>query len=58
MREGTQTDLPLTAAVDREIRGGGREIDMRMLLEGGVGFFVLPDRGYVFAADGRPPAKA
>lgn len=53
VRAGTAADLALTAEVDREIRGGGREVDMQALLVGGIDFLVLESRGYAFARDGR-----
>jgi len=53
VRPGRAADLPLTADVDRAIRGGGREADMRALLEAEVGFFVVEGRGYAFASGGR-----
>lgn len=52
VREGGHDDLALTAAVDRETRGGARTEDVAALLAAGCRLLVHPDRGYVAVTDG------
>jgi GNAT superfamily N-acetyltransferase len=51
-RPGTLDDLPLTAEVDRAVRGAAHGDDLVALLESGGDLLVLPDRGYAVVRDG------
>jgi GNAT superfamily N-acetyltransferase len=52
VRPGTPADLPLTAAVDRAVRGAAHGDDLPALLEAGHELLVLPERGYAVVRDG------
>jgi GNAT superfamily N-acetyltransferase len=52
VRRGTLDDLPLTADVDRAVRGAAHGDDIVALLEGGGDLLVLPERGYAVVRDG------
>jgi GNAT superfamily N-acetyltransferase len=47
VRNGTVDDLPLTAAVDRAVRGAAHGDDIAAMLASGHRLLVLPERGYV-----------
>ena len=47
VRPGTLADLPLTAAVDREIRGADHLPDWELIITNGDRLLVIEDRGYV-----------
>jgi GNAT superfamily N-acetyltransferase len=53
VRQGTLADLPLTAEVDRAVRGAAHGDDIAALLDGGGDLLVLPERGYVVVREGR-----
>lgn len=46
-RPGTLADLPLTASVDREIRGADHLPDWELIIANGDRLLVIEDRGYV-----------
>ena len=52
VRAGTLDDLPLTAEVDRAVRGAAHGDDLVALLESGGDLLVLPERGYAVVRDG------
>ncbi len=52
VRLGTLEDLPLTAEVDRAVRGAAHGDDIAALLESGGELLVLPERGYAVVRDG------
>jgi GNAT superfamily N-acetyltransferase len=52
VRPGTGDDLPLTAEVDRDVRGAAHGEDLLALLETGGQLLVLPRRGYAVVRDG------
>jgi GNAT superfamily N-acetyltransferase len=52
VRPGTLADLPLTAEVDRLVRGAAHGDDLAVLLESGGEMLVLPERGYGVVRDG------
>jgi GNAT superfamily N-acetyltransferase len=52
VRLGTSDDLPLTAEVDRAVRGAAHGDDLVALLESGGDLLVLPERGYAVVRDG------
>ena len=52
VRPGTLGDLPLTAEVDRAVRGAAHGDDLVALLESGGELLVLPERGYAVVRDG------
>ena len=52
VRPGTLADLPLTAEVDRAVRGAAHGDDIAALLESGSELLVLPERGYAVIRDG------
>ena len=52
VRPGTSDDLPLTAVVDRAVRGAAHGDDLVALLESGGDLLVLPQRGYAVVRDG------
>ena len=52
VRLGTLADLPLTADVDRAVRGAAHGDDLVALLESGGDLLVLPERGYAVVRDG------
>ena len=52
VRPGTPDDLPLTAEVDRAVRGAAHGDDIVALLEAGGDMLVLPERGYAVVRDG------
>ena len=52
VRPGTLEDLPLTAEVDRAVRGAAHGDDLAALLESGGDLLVLPERGYAVVRDG------
>jgi GNAT superfamily N-acetyltransferase len=52
VRPGTLEDLPLTAEVDRAVRGAAHGEDIAALLESGGDLLVLPERGYAVVRDG------
>jgi GNAT superfamily N-acetyltransferase len=52
VRRGTLADLPLTAEVDRVVRGAAHGDDIVALLETGGDLLVLPERGYAVVRDG------
>jgi GNAT superfamily N-acetyltransferase len=52
VRLGTLADLPLTADVDRTVRGAPHGDDLVALLESGGDLLVLPERGYAVVRDG------
>jgi GNAT superfamily N-acetyltransferase len=52
VRPGTLADLPLTADVDRAVRGAAHGDDIAALLEAGGDLLVLPERGYAVVRDG------
>jgi GNAT superfamily N-acetyltransferase len=52
VRLGTLADLPLTADVDRAVRGAPHGDDLVALLESGGDLLVLPERGYAVVRDG------
>ena len=52
VRPGTLADLPLTAEVDRAVRGAAHGDDIAALLESGGELLVLPERGYAVVRDG------
>jgi GNAT superfamily N-acetyltransferase len=52
VRPGTLADLPLTADVDRAVRGAAHGDDLAAMLEVGGDLLVLPDRGYAVVRDG------
>jgi GNAT superfamily N-acetyltransferase len=52
VRQGTLADLPLTAAVDRVVRGAAHGGDIEALLEVGGDLLVLDDRGYAVVREG------
>jgi GNAT superfamily N-acetyltransferase len=52
VRPGTPDDLPLTATVDRAVRGAAHGEDILAMLEVGGDLLVLPERGYVLVRDG------
>ncbi len=47
VRDGDERDLPLTEAVDRDVRGSAHGRDLLALLAAGDRLLVLEDRGYV-----------
>jgi GNAT superfamily N-acetyltransferase len=49
VRDGDASDLPLTEAVDRAVRGARHGSDIDALLRGGARLLVVPDRGYAVA---------
>jgi NAD(P)-dependent dehydrogenase (short-subunit alcohol dehydrogenase family) len=51
-RPGTLDDLPLTADVDRAVRGAAHGHDLAALLDAGGELLVLPARGYAVVRDG------
>ena len=46
VREGGRADIPLTAGVDRYVRGAAHGGDIDALLAAGATLLVLPERGY------------
>ena len=52
VRPGTLADLPLTAEVDRAVRGAAHGDDLAALIESGGDMLVLPERGYAVVRDG------
>jgi GNAT superfamily N-acetyltransferase len=52
VRPGGLADLPLTAAVDRAVRGAAHGHDVAALLAMGGELLVLEDRGYAVVRDG------
>ena len=52
VRPGRLDDLPLTAEVDRAVRGAAHGDDLVALLESGGDMLVLPERGYAVVRDG------
>jgi GNAT superfamily N-acetyltransferase len=52
VRPGTLADLPLTADVDRAVRGAAHGDDIAALLDAGGDLLVLPERGYAIVRDG------
>jgi GNAT superfamily N-acetyltransferase len=52
VRPGTPADLPLTAEVDRLVRGAAHGEDIVALLEAGGDFLVFPERGYAVVREG------
>jgi GNAT superfamily N-acetyltransferase len=52
VRPGSAADLPLTAAVDRAVRGAAHGEDILALVEAGGELLVLPERGYAVLRDG------
>jgi GNAT superfamily N-acetyltransferase len=52
VRPGTLADLPLTAEVDRAVRGAPHGDDLRVPIGTGADFLVLPGRGYAFVRQG------
>jgi predicted N-acetyltransferase YhbS len=52
VRPGTPDDLPLTADVDRAVRGAAHGEDLLALVQTGGDFLVLPERGYAVVRDG------
>ena len=52
VRAGTIADLPLTADVDRFVRGAAHRDDIVALLDAGGDLLVLPERGYAVVRDG------
>lgn len=51
VRDGDASDVPLTEAVDRAVRGVPHGSDIGVLLRTGRRLFVLPDRGYAVLGD-------
>jgi GNAT superfamily N-acetyltransferase len=52
VRTGTIADLPLTADVDRAVRGAAHRDDIVALLDAGGDLLVIPERGYAVVRDG------
>jgi GNAT superfamily N-acetyltransferase len=52
VRAGTIADLPLTADVDRVVRGAAHRDDIVALLDAGGDMLVLPERGYAVVREG------
>jgi GNAT superfamily N-acetyltransferase len=52
LREGGRGDLPLTEAIDREVRGAVHGEDVLAMIDAGHRLLVLPDRGYALVRDG------
>lgn len=46
VRDGALADLPLTEAVDRQVRGAAHGADIAAQLEAGMKLLVAPERGY------------
>jgi predicted N-acetyltransferase YhbS len=53
VRAGDSTDLPLTEAVDRAVRGAAHGGDITTMLDTGASLLVLPERGYAVLSGGR-----
>jgi GNAT superfamily N-acetyltransferase len=52
VRPGTLADLPLTEAVDREVRGAAHGQDIAALVQAGAKLLVAPSRGYALHKGG------
>jgi GNAT superfamily N-acetyltransferase len=52
VRPGTPADLPLTAAVDRAVRGAAHGEDILAMVEAGSELLILPERGYAVVRQG------
>ena len=52
VRPGTLADLPLTADVDRAVRGAAHGDDLAALIDDGGDLLVLPERGYAVVREG------
>lgn len=53
VRDGTLADIPFTDAVDRTLRGAPHGADIGAMLAAGCRMFVIEERGYALARDGR-----
>ena len=53
MRAGDRSDLPLTEAVDRAVRGAAHGEDISTMLGTGAELLVLPERAYAVVSGGR-----
>ena len=53
VRAGDASDLPLTEAVDRAVRGAAHGGDITTMLDTGASLLVLPERGYAVLSGGR-----
>ena len=52
VRDGAASDLPLTEAVDRAVRGAAHGGDIEAFLRAGTRLLVVPDRGYAVRPQG------
>jgi GNAT superfamily N-acetyltransferase len=52
VRDGDESDLPLTEAVDRHVRGAPHGSDIAAFLRSHSRLFVLPERGYAVLGGG------
>ena len=52
IREGDHTDIPLTEAVDRHVRGAAHGADIGAQLDMGQTLLIAPERGYAVTGEG------